>query len=68
MMGGTEDTYALGVGPFYRNGTGGNYSTGHALGATNPHYYFNASRSSSIYGASSTVRPVSKQTLLMIRY
>ena len=68
MIGGTESTYAYGVGAFYASGTGGNFSTGHASGATNPHYYFNASRSSSIYGASSTVRPVSKQTLLMIRY
>ena len=29
---------------------------------------FQASRSSSIYGASNTIRPISKQTLLMIRY
>ena len=68
MMGGTENTYALGVGPFYRNGTGGNFSTGHSAGATCPHYYFNASRSSSIYGASTTIRPVSEQTILLIRY
>lgn len=29
---------------------------------------FDASRCSSIYGASDTIRPISKQTLLMIRY
>lgn len=68
MIGGTENTYVYGVGAFYASGTGGKFGNGHSSGATNPHYYFNASRSSSIYGASSTVRPVSKQTLLMIRY
>ena len=68
MMGGTENTYAYGVGAFYISGIGGNFSTGHSPGATCPHYYFNASRSSSIYGTSNTICPISKEALFMIRY
>lgn len=68
MMGGTENTYAYGVGAFYVSGIGGNFSIGHVPGATCPHYYFNASRCSSIYGASNTVRPISKKVIFMIRY
>lgn len=68
MMGGTESTYAYGVGAFYASGTGGNFSTGHNPGATCPHYYFNASRSSSIYGASTTIRPISRRVTFLIHY
>lgn len=48
---------------------GGNFYY-HASGRGSPlfGFSFNASISSAIYGASNTIRPVSKGTLIMIRY
>ena len=54
---GTEYAGDLQQGAFYQNGTGGSRGTGHNDAAVNPLMYFDASRSSSIYGKSSTVQP-----------
>lgn len=60
----TDDLGAEPSGAFYHvtstsgdGGTGGGRYCG-----------FNASRSSSVYGASGTIRPISKEALMMIRY
>lgn len=67
MIGGTEQLQQV-DGCFYGNGIGGKYGHGHDNSATNPRITINASRSSSIYGASNTIRPISKEVIFMIRY
>ena len=47
--------------PSHRDGTESNV---YGLGA----YYFDASRSSSVYGNSNTVTPLSKSTLYILKY
>lgn len=58
MLGGTESgTPAEANGAFYGDGQGGYRGHGHDNAAVNPRVRFNASRSSSVYGKSSTVQP-----------
>lgn len=67
MIGGTEQLPQA-DGCFYGNGAGGIFGQGHTNSAINPRITINASRSSSIYGASNTIRPISKEVIFMIRY
>lgn len=61
------DMRASGV--FQNSATKAPTMTASARTAQSPRgWTFQASRSSSIYGASNTIRPISRQTLLMIRY
>ena len=61
----------------FQEAYGAFYKTGAITGSGRPERYDNsctrgvayeASRSSSIYGASSTIRPISKQVRFMLRY
>lgn len=61
---GTDDNSGNWTGCFYEAGVTGNCS-GSFQGTYGG---FNASRSSSIYGASNTIRPVSRGTTFLIRY
>ena len=66
---GVEPGYNYSSGAFYNNNTGGNFfyhasGRGGSIGG----FYFNASRSSSIYGKSSTVQPPSQIVHVCIKY
>lgn len=61
----------------FQEGHGAFYKTGEITGSGRAERYDNsctrgvayeASRSSSIYGASNTIRPISKKVIFMIRY
>lgn len=67
-LSGTEGggTFANGAFSWYKNG--GAYGRGHDNAAVNPHINFYASRSSLIYGKSSTVQPPAQGVHVCIRY
>ena len=55
-------------GAFYSSASGGNNEVPGTPGGGNATWYFNASRSSSIYGASSMVTPLSRSVFFLIRF
>lgn len=65
-MGNTDSASSSATGAFYRSGTSGKMENSN--GSADPNIYFDASRSSSIYGNSSTVQPPSQGVLVCIRY
>ena len=69
QLGTYENKFSGGTGALYISGSTGNnnYHT-NGGGRSSAYIHFNASRSSSIYGASNTIRPTSKQTTFLIRY
>ena len=69
QLGTYENKFFGGTGALYISGSTGNnnYHT-NGGGGSSAYIHFNASRSSSIYGALGTIRPISKQTIFLIRY
>lgn len=65
-MGNTDSTSSSATGCFYRSGTSGKLEN--TNGSADPNIYFDASRSNSIYGASSTVQPPAIKVRVKTRY
>ena len=55
-------------GAFYRGANYGNYGQDHKSGFGNPNFYFDASRSSAIYGKSSYVQPKNVSLTPILKY
>ena len=64
---GTNQNYGA-EGAFYKGSDYGYWGQGHNGGWGNPNFYFNASRSSLIYGNSTTVQPPSIKLRVKTRY
>lgn len=65
-MGNTDSTSSSATGCFYRSGTSGRLENSN--GSADPNIYFDASRSNSIYGASTTVQPPAIKVRVKTRY
>ena len=65
-MGNTDEHSSSSTEAFYRSGTSGKLQN--ADGAPDPDVYFNASRSSGVYGASSTIQPPAVAMYIVIKY